>query len=118
MKFILNLLIIILLFAVFAIPIPVSVISIPFSLINIVTIFVSGEGGMDWAKMIQDSGLFGAAVFLLVMILFGVYPITYVVSLVLTILNKKLLLLSFLPLVHVIAAGALYLLSNWLQKQA
>ena len=111
-----KVLIIIFLFIVFAIPIPVSLISIPFSLINIVTIFVSGEGGMNWSKTIADIGLLGAAIFLFVMILFGIYPLTYVTSLVLTVANKKLLLLSFLPLVHCIIACLLYLLVKYLEN--
>ena len=74
-----------------ALPIPVSFVSIPFSLITVT------EQNVE--KMMEIS-LGYTVFFLATMILAGLYAITWIASLLLTIKTKKLSILTFLPLIH------------------
>jgi len=89
------------LFVIFAIPILFSLYSIPFSLISIGTLKV-------WNVV--------SILFLIAMILAGTYLVTYIISLIFTLKNKKLSFLSFLPMAHIILFLLSMFLSQWFEK--
>ena len=74
-----------------ALPIPISLITILGSIISIANIGV----------MIEQSS-FVAAVATIFMILAGTYSLTYIFSAVKTFSKKRISLISFLPIVHII----------------
>jgi len=100
----------ILLFVLFAVPIPLSLLTIPFSLINFVGIFIGESETKGWTVDV--------IFFIIVMILAGTYSITYVLSLIITLKTKILSSLSFLPVAHIIITFLLYALTEWLQKNS
>jgi len=50
------------------------------------------------------------------MILAGTYLVTYIISLIFTLKNKKLSFLSFLPMAHIILFLLSMFLSQWIEK--
>ena len=77
--------------AIQALPVPISLITILGSIISLANIGVLSD---------QSFLLAFAAVFS--MLLAGTYSITYIASTINTFLKKKLSLISFLPIVHII----------------
>ena len=105
-----NLLLTAVLFIVLAIPIPLSLFSIPFSVISIGTLRgISNSGSI---KVVINSILF-----LLVMILAGTYIVSYVCAFVVTIKSEVISRLIFLPVIHIFVFIVLYLLVDWHEKQ-
>lgn len=92
---------VILLYIFQGIPIPFSLISILGSVISLANIGMAGSTVV-------------AIVSFLAMFLAGTYTITYVVSLVITIIKKKVAFCSFLPMLHFLAAVFFFLLWNYL----
>ncbi len=83
----------ILLFIFQGIPIPFSLVSILGSVISLANIGMAGSTAL-------------AIISTLAMFFTGTYTITYVVSLVITIVQKKVKFYSFLPLIHAVVAGS------------
>ena len=116
MKNIADKLITIVIFLLFAIPIPVSLVSIPFSLINIGSIFIPEHEGINSLKGFNNIEIIEMILFIIVMILAGAYSITYIISLIITLKRKAISLLTFLPILHFTLFGILFLLVNYLAK--
>jgi len=97
---------IIILFVFFALPIPISL----FSWIGTI-ISVANIGMTDWSSFSESiQGL----VALITMLLAGTYLVTFIISLVITLKAKKISLLSFLPLMHIILFGIFLGVWSWL----
>ena len=105
-----NVLLTTVLFIVLAIPIPLSLFSIPYSLISI---------GMfkGIANPVSIKVVINSILFLLVMILAGTYIVSYVCAFVVTIKSKVISRLIFLPVIHIFVFIVLYLLVDWHEKQ-
>lgn len=87
----------IVLFILLALPIPFSLLSWIGTIISVASI-----GMVDWnifSELIQTLAM------LIVMILAGTYTITYIISLLITLKKKRISLISFFPLLHIILFG-------------
>lgn len=84
-----NKVFVIILFTFQALPIPISLISILGSIISIANI------GMA-------ENCFGIVIPIITMFLAATYTIPYVISLLLTIKNKKIHIYSFIPIMHLV----------------
>ena len=104
MEFNIGRLLIFLLFVLLAIPVPFSLFTIPFSLIS-----MGGTHKVWTVKIILPT---------ITMILAGTYCITYIVSLIISLKAKRLLLLSFLPIAHIVLFALLLSLALWLEKKS
>ena len=99
----------IILFIILAIPIPLSLLSIPFS-------FISGIGELQligkstWLETIKS------LLFLLLMLLTGTYSISYIFVLKETLILKKLTQLIIIPVAHISLCFLLYYCVEWLEK--
>ncbi len=82
----------VLLYVLQGIPIPFSLISILGSIISLANIGMAGSTAL-------------AIISILAMFFTGTYIITYIVSLAITIIKKKVKFYSFLPLIHAVVAG-------------
>lgn len=89
-----------------ALPIPVTLFSVPFSLITAGNIEIMMEISLGYTVC-----------FLATMILAGTYTVTYIVSLALTVKTKKLSILTFLPLIQ-LALTAICLFAGIRMEQA
>ncbi len=87
---------VIILFVIFALPIPLSLITILGSVISLANLFMA------------DS-ILEAIVTSVVMLLPGAYSISYIVSLNLTINKKKIGIYSFIPIVHLAVVALIFL---------
>lgn len=76
-----------------ALPVPVTLFSVPFSMISMANI-----------NAMKETSTFYAAFFVLTMVLFGAYTLTYALSIFLTVKRKKLCIFTFLPLIHLFVA--------------
>jgi len=56
--------------------------------------------------------------FIITMIFAGTYSVTYIVSLIISLKAKRLLLLSFLPIAHIVLFALLLSLTLWLDKKS
>ena len=74
-----------------ALPVPISLITILGSIISLANI-----------RMISDQSFLLALTAVLSMLLAGTYSITYIASTINTFHKKKLSIMSFLPIVHII----------------
>lgn len=92
-----NKVFVIILFVIFALPIPFSLITILGSLISLANIFMA------------DS-ILEAIILIVIMLLPGTYSISYIVSLNLTINKKKIGIYSFIPIVHLAVVALIFLL--------
>lgn len=97
---------IIILFIVFALPIPFSLISWIGTLISVANISM-----MNWSDFSQSiQGL----VALITMLLAGTYLVTYIISLCATLKIKKISLISFIPMLHIILFSIFFVVWTWL----
>lgn len=92
-----NKALVIALFIVLAIPIPISLMTIIGTIISIANI------GMA-------ENLSGAIIPIITMVLAGTYIIPYIISLLLTIIKKKIHVYSFLPIIHTALFAIFFLL--------
>ena len=84
----------IILYSILALPIPFSLLSWIGTLITVANM---GEVSSVWAKIISVSA----------MVAVGIYPVTYGICLGFTVKKKRLGFLGWLPLLHIVFAGAL-----------
>lgn len=84
-----NKALVIILFILQALPIPISLISILGSIISIANIGMADD-------------FFDTIIPIVTMILAATYTIPYIISLLLTIKNKKVHIYSFIPIVHLL----------------
>lgn len=96
---------IIILFIIFALPTPLSLISWIGTLIAIANI-----GMTNWSEFSQ---CIQALIALITMLLAGTYLVTYIISLNATLKNKKISLFSFLPMLHVTLFSIFYIIWMW-----
>ena len=88
------------LFILFALPIPISLLSLPWTLMAIFSIDFTYSG--------NPNGFISNLLFLFVMLLGGNYLITYIISIILTRKARRLSALSFLPVIHGLLFYLLY----------
>lgn len=100
-----NRIIIILLFIIFALPIPLSLLSWIGTIIS-----VSDMGMIKRTEFIEYIQMIMA---LTTMLLAGTYLITYMISLRFTLKNKKISHITFLPMVHIVLFSILFYVSSW-----
>lgn len=97
---------IVILFIFFALPTPLSLISWIGTLISVANI-----GMTNWSEFSQCiQGL----VALITMLLAGTYLVTYIISLGATLKNKKISLISFLPMLHIVLFSIFFAVWMWL----
>ncbi|MCQ1530705.1 hypothetical protein [Lutispora saccharofermentans] len=97
---------IIILFILFALPAPFSLISWIGTLISVANI-----GMTNWSEFSQC--IQGLAA-LITMLLAGTYLVTYIISLGATLKNNKISLISFLPMLHIILFSIFFVVWMWL----
>ena len=105
-----QLIVIVILFALYTIPILPSLVSVPFSLI----LWVGMPMQTTWDQFLAiDLGMFVEVVlFFIATLLAGTYLFTYVISLGITLKAKKIVLPSFLPVVHIVLFFVFYALAG------
>ena len=89
--------IVVLMYIIFAIPVPVSLISIFGSLIS-------------FANIGMAESFFEVIIPCLAMILAGTYSVSYFISLLYTITKKKIHFLCFLPIIHLVVTALAFAL--------
>lgn len=97
---------IIILFIFFALPIPLSLISWIGTLISVANI-----GMINWSVFSQ---FIQGLVSVITMLLAGTYLVTYIISLSVTLKNKNISLISFLPLLHIVLFSIFFAFWMWL----
>ena len=86
----------VLLFAIEAIPIPISVVS----WIGTLIIIAGGIGTVNWSNF---SNAIGAIIMIMFFVFVGIYPITYIVSLLKVKDKNEFSIWIFLPIIHILA---------------
>lgn len=100
-----NTILITILFILFALPIPLSLMSWIGTIISIANIGMS-----DWGK----EGV-SMIIAIATMVMAGTYLITYIVSTIITVKKKALSFFSLLPLIHIFLFVILYFTWEWLE---
>jgi len=85
----------IILFLIMAVPVPIAV----FSWIGTLITVAGGVGNIDW-KSFKEA--IEAVTMISFFIFIGMYPLTYVLSLIKTYGRKQICWFSFLPLLHIL----------------
>ena len=88
-----------------ALPVPISLITILGSIISLANI-----------RMLSDQSFLLAFAAVFAMLLAGTYSITYIASTINTFHKKKLSLISFLPIVHIIVTLVFFAMWTSLEK--
>lgn len=97
---------VILLFILFALPIPLSLISWIGTIIS-----VANMSMINWSIL---SECLQGIVAVIAMLLAGTYLVSYIISLCATWKNKKITIISFLPLFHIVLFSIFYFVGVYL----
>lgn len=98
----------IIMYIIYALPIPFSLITWIGTIIS-----VADLGMVDW-KIFSE--LIQSVIALVTMLLAGLYPVSYIISLIKTRNSKKFSLFSFLPIIHIILFVVFFFFWSFLNK--
>ncbi len=95
----------------FALPILPSLISIPFSAISLpismIGLIPALRNPAEFVRLLA---------FVVAMLLAGLYAVTYIISLCVTLGNKQISFVSFLPLIHIALFVVFFAIATWLES--